>query len=185
MPRLYLVRHGRAAAGFGEDLDPGLDDHGKQQAHAMAERMAELGPLPMMTSPLRRTRETAAPLEQRWKVAALVDGGVAEIPSPSEDLAERAAWIRDALAKTWTELGPRYKSWRTMVTELLLRGREDMVVVTHFVAINAVIGVATNDDRVMCARVDNASVTIVDHDNKAFSVVEIGGEDHLAGLVVQ
>ncbi|HEY3101908.1 MAG TPA: histidine phosphatase family protein, partial [Methylomirabilota bacterium] len=54
--RLYLVRHGKAAASFSEARDPGLDDAGAAQAEAMAERLAPLGPLPIITSPLRRTR---------------------------------------------------------------------------------------------------------------------------------
>ena len=36
MPRLTLVRHGRAAAGWGDDLDPGLDDLGRAQAESVA-----------------------------------------------------------------------------------------------------------------------------------------------------
>lgn len=174
MPRLYLVRHGKAAAGFGDDLDPGLDDVGRAQAEAMAEHLAPLGPLPMYTSPLRRTRETAAALERRWSTMAIVDLAVAEIPSPTDDLPGRRAWIADALGSTWTDLGPRYTSWRTMVVDLLLRLREDTVVVTHFVAINAVLGHALGDDRVTVAHVDNASVTVVDHDHQALRVVEVG-----------
>ena len=176
MPRLYLVRHGRATGGFGDDPDPGLDDHGRQQAEAMAAGLAPLGPLPMMTSPLRRARDTAHPLERHWNTMAIVDSGVGEVPAPTDDLAARGAWIREALGQTWTDLGPRYQSWRTMVTELLLRIRVDTVVVTHFVAINAVIGHATEDDRVMCAPVGNASVTIVDHDHHTFSLVEVGAQ---------
>ena len=32
MPKVYMVRHGRAAANFTSDLDPGLDDLGRDQA---------------------------------------------------------------------------------------------------------------------------------------------------------
>ena len=66
MPRLFLVRHGRATGGYGADLDPGLDDLGRAQAAATAERLGPLGPLPMITSPLRRAREPAAALEARF-----------------------------------------------------------------------------------------------------------------------
>jgi broad specificity phosphatase PhoE len=43
MPTLYLVRHGRAAARYDEDHDPGLDDIGRRQAQAAADRLAPLG----------------------------------------------------------------------------------------------------------------------------------------------
>ncbi len=174
MPRLYLVRHGQASAGWGEDPDPGLDDVGRRQAETMADTLAPLGPLPMLTSPLRRTRETASALEHRWGTMAVVDAAVAEIPAPSDDLAERHAWLQTALGSTWTELGPRYVSWRTMVTDLLLGLREDTVIITHFVAINAAIGRATEDDRVMVAPVGNASITVFEHDRKILTLVEAG-----------
>ncbi|MBK9972334.1 MAG: histidine phosphatase family protein [Acidimicrobiaceae bacterium] len=56
MPRLYLVRHGRAAAGWNTDPDPGLDAVGRHQAAAMTARLAPLGPLELVSSPLLRCR---------------------------------------------------------------------------------------------------------------------------------
>jgi broad specificity phosphatase PhoE len=176
MARLYLVRHAQASAGFGEDPDPGLDQTGREQAEEMAAKLGSLGPLPMITSPLRRARETVAALERRWNTMAIADPSVAEIPSPTEDLAERQAWLRQAMTGTWADLGPRYTSWRTMMTEQLLRITEDTVIVTHFVAINAAIGVATGQDLVMCRRVANASVTVFDAEHKTLRLVE-GGEE--------
>src|SRR3989338_8555405 len=81
MVRLYLVRHGRAAASFAEARDPVLAPEGRAQAEVLAGRLAPLGPLPIVTSPLRRTRETAAPLARRWGRAARVEPAVAEIPA--------------------------------------------------------------------------------------------------------
>ena len=76
MAKLYLVRHGQAAAAWDEDPDPGLNDVGQGQAEAMAARMAPLGPLPIVVSPLRRTRETARPLEAAWSVTGAVEPAV-------------------------------------------------------------------------------------------------------------
>src|SRR5204863_69523 len=90
----YLVRHGKAAASFSEARDPGLDEAGAAQAEAMAERLAPLGPLPIISSPLRRTRETAMPLERRWRFTARVEPAVGEIPSPSDDPPDKS---RDGL----------------------------------------------------------------------------------------
>ncbi|MBV9044707.1 MAG: histidine phosphatase family protein, partial [Alphaproteobacteria bacterium] len=66
MARIYMVRHGKAAAGFGEDMDPGLDATGKAQAEAVAQKLAPLGPLAILSSPLKRAQETAAPLAALW-----------------------------------------------------------------------------------------------------------------------
>ena len=52
MTKIYLVRHGKAAASWAEDFDPGLDSLGKAQAKATTKALAHLGPLHVMASPL-------------------------------------------------------------------------------------------------------------------------------------
>ena len=79
MPRITLVRHGQAAAGWGDDLDPGLSPVGRSQAEATADALASIGPQPIVCSPLRRCRETSAPLAARWAVESVIDAGVGEI----------------------------------------------------------------------------------------------------------
>ena len=76
MPRIYMVRHGRAAANFGQSLDPGLDDLGREQAQAVAKRLAPLGPLPILSSPLARTRETSIPLSKMWDRKPVIEPAV-------------------------------------------------------------------------------------------------------------
>lgn len=162
--RLYLVRHGRAAAGWGEDLDPGLDDVGRSQAEGVATSLADLGPLPIMTSPLRRTRETAAPLAARWHTAPVVEPAFGEIPSPTEDLAGRSAWLGRAMSGTWTELEHPVAGWRAELVRTLGTIMSTSVVFTHFVAINVVVGAAVGDDRLVVFRPANGSCTVVDLD---------------------
>ena len=41
MTQIHLVRHGKAAAGFGSHKDPGLDDLGRRQAQAVAAMLHE------------------------------------------------------------------------------------------------------------------------------------------------
>jgi broad specificity phosphatase PhoE len=160
--RLLLVRHGRAAAGWDSDVDPGLDDVGVGQAEMMAAEVGGLGPQPIVTSPTRRTRETAAPLERRWQRTARVEPRVGEIATPDgTGLADRGAWLQDLLGLTWPELGPDLRAWRDGVLEALCQLDADTVVVTHFVAINVAVGWATDDDRVVVVRPDNCSVTTV------------------------
>lgn len=161
--RLYLVRHGRAAAGWDDDPDPPLDDLGREQAESVAAELAALGPLPILVSPLQRCRQTAAPLATAWAVEPVVEPAVAEIPSPvGVPMGERVAWLRLAMAGTWAELGPRYTGYRNDVVARLVACSADTVVVSHFVAINAAIGAALGDDRVVIDRVDNCSVTVVE-----------------------
>jgi broad specificity phosphatase PhoE len=59
MTRIYLVRHGRAAASWDDDLDPGLDSLGVSQAEAAAETLSAYRPLDVLSSPLKRALETS------------------------------------------------------------------------------------------------------------------------------
>jgi broad specificity phosphatase PhoE len=174
--RLYLVRHGKAAASFAEAHDPGLDPAGVAQAEAMAERLAPLGPLPIITSPLKRTRETAAPLEQRWRFTARIEPAVSEIPAPMADPAARGAWIRDVMTSRWAEQPAELRAWRRGVVDALLALPHPMVVVTHFVAINVAVGIAEGDDRVACFEPDNCSVTVLDVEDGRLRLVRRGTE---------
>lgn len=177
MSRLVLVRHGRAAAGWDADPDPGLDDVGRAEAEAVADALASIGPLPIVVSPLRRTLETAAPLEARWGVQARVEPRVGEIASPEAmSLQERGAWLRQAMAGTWADLGPAYEAWRDDVVDCVRSLPEDTVVVSHFIAMNAVVGRATGDDRVVCFVPRNCCRTIVDSDGTSLTVVDLGEE---------
>ena len=54
---LHLVRHGEAASADGDD--PGLSEHGRRQAEAVATRLAHSGVDALLHSPKRRARETA------------------------------------------------------------------------------------------------------------------------------
>jgi broad specificity phosphatase PhoE len=174
MVRLYLVRHGKAAASFAEAHDPGLHPDGVAQAEALAERLAPLGPLPIVTSPLKRTRETAAPLERCWRFTARIEPAVGEIPAPTDDPAARSSWLRGVLTSRWAEQPENLLTWRRGVADALLALARPTVVVTHFVAINAAVGIAEGDDRVVGFEPDNCSVTVLDVEDGALRLVRRG-----------
>src|SRR5690348_1029805 len=112
MVRLYLVRHGRAAAGF-DVADPGLDDLGREQAISVARKLAGLGPLSILTSPLRRTRETAAPLAQAWTCEPGIENAIAEIPTPAGlNVHSRVPWLRRFMTGSWQEADAELSQWR-------------------------------------------------------------------------
>jgi len=177
MTRLYLVRHGRAAAGWDTDPDPGLDDLGREQAAAMAETLAPLGPLALISSPLRRCQETAGALAARWDTLATIEPLVAEIPSPDGyAMGERVEWLREAMSGPWSALGPRYVEFRDGVGRYLASRSVDTVVVSHFIAINAAIGAALGRDDVVIRRLDNCSITIMDVAGDELHLIEGGHE---------
>lgn len=176
MPTLYLVRHGRAAADWESDLDPGLDSSGREQAQAAAATLAPLGPLHLIVSPMARTRETAAPLAEAWRIAPVVEPRVSEIPSPALDLNARGRWLRELAGRNWSELDPDLRAWRADVLAALNEATEDTVVVTHFIAINVAAGAATGNDRVVGFSPDYCSVTILRTTANGLELVRHGAQ---------
>src|SRR5262245_36269665 len=151
MPRLYLVRHAKPAASWAEEPDPGLDPTGIGQARATAQQLAaSLSRLSLYTSPLRRCRETAAPLAELWQRPAALMAEVAEIPSPPLDLDGRRAWLGAAMRGTWRDVYDAappgsidYLEWRRSLIGALAALTHDSVICTHFVAINVAVGAAS------------------------------------------
>jgi len=177
MTRAYLVRHGRAAAGWDSDPDPGLDDLGRSQSLAVARQLAPLGPLAVASSPLLRCQQTAFPLAAAWGATVRVEPDVAEIPSPEGvAMADRVEWLRASMAGTWADLGPRYTAFRDGVVAAITSLAADTVVFSHFIAINAVVGRAIDDDRVMHVPLANCSVTTIDAQAGHLQVVEVGAQ---------
>ncbi len=176
MPSIYLVRHGKAAAGWDGHPDPELDPLGVTQARLAADLLAPLGPMAIHTSPLARARQTAEPLAEAWEITPKVEPRVAEIPSPSDDLRERAAWLREAMTGRWSDLSDRHQAWRAALIAYLQGLKESTVVFSHFIAINAAVGHVNGDDRLVCFRPDNASITELACENGNLSLVELGNE---------
>ena len=178
MPTIVLVRHGRAEAGFGSHRDPGLDDLGRAQAEATAEELAARfeKPVPIYSSPLKRAQETAATLARRWESEMILEPRVAEIPSPTEDLRERARWLQGVMAGKWTDFPPELLRWRQELIDCVLGFETDAVVFCHFIAINVVVGAATGAEELIVFRPDNASVTDVAADAGKLELIALGVE---------
>lgn len=176
MPRIRMIRHGKAAAGWDGHPDPGLDDLGRRQATAVAEQLAAEGPVAILTSPLARARETAAPIADRWDLDPLIEARVAEIPSPTQDLAERTAWLRKAMAGQWRDLDETYRAWRDEVVESLASLEEDALVFSHFIAINAAAGHCLGEDALVVFRPDHCSITTFEVRDGALRLLELGRE---------
>lgn len=184
MAKIYMVRHGRAAAGWGEDRDPDLSDAGQRQADAVARELARVGgaPLAILTSPLRRCRATAAPLADIWNVVPKIDPAVAEIPSPVTDLAARADWLRQLMAGDWADpatdpvFAAGLVAWRDRLIGALLRQSQDIIIFSHFIAINVAAGHALGDTRVVLFRPDNASITLFETHEGELILHQLGRE---------
>lgn len=176
MPRLYLVRHGKASATWADAADPGLDDTGRGEAKAAGRELAPLGPMAILSSPLARARETAAPLEHLWEAHARIEIGVAEVPSPDIPIETRGEWLRGIMNGTWADADEMRRQWKDSVVATLVRQPRDCVIFSHFVAINVAVGAATGDDRVTLFSPANGSVTIIETDGTKLTLIEKGRE---------
>jgi broad specificity phosphatase PhoE len=185
MAKLYLVRHGKATAGWDEDYDPGLDGLGRSQAQRAAEALKPLGILRIISSPLARARETAIPLAEAWSCSVEIEERVGEIPPPEKGLQDRGLWLGEVMTQKWPDLNRELRVWREGVFEALLSLDGDTVVFSHFIAINTAVGKATGDERVLSFMPHNGSVTEISTDNGQFHLVRLGsqgGPEPLAGV---
>ena len=156
--------------------DPGLDEIGRAEAEATAQELASKGPLPILSSPLARARETAAPLERLWEAHARIEPGVAEVPSPDVPLETRGEWLRALMAGGWGQADAMRRAWRDQVVETLIRQPRDCVIFSHFVAINVGVGAALNDLACVLFQPANGSVTIFETDGAKLTLIEKGRE---------
>jgi phosphohistidine phosphatase len=88
--RLILVRHAHADPGDPDELRP-LSARGRDQAQALAEQLAaEVGLVLVVTSPLLRARETAAPIARAASAELRVDERLSPGAGPDDVLAAAA-----------------------------------------------------------------------------------------------
>ncbi|MDO5719119.1 MAG: histidine phosphatase family protein [Actinomycetaceae bacterium] len=106
--RLVLIRHGQTPSNIVRALDtapPGadLDETGRKQAKDLAEHFEQrVGAVPthLFVSPLARTRQTAAPIEERFGLTAEVADGIRELIAGDLEMQTSQAAIETYLHAT-------------------------------------------------------------------------------------
>lgn len=159
--RLLLVRHGvteySVAKKFAGRSDLELTEAGLEQARRAAGRIAELGPVDVLiSSPLRRTRQTAQQISDRLELPVQIEDGVIETDFGDWDgytfeqvrerwPAELQRWLDDS-----TVAPPSGESFET-VTRRVRRARDQIlaqhtgktvVVVSHVSPIKTLVRLA-------------------------------------------
>jgi broad specificity phosphatase PhoE len=170
---LFLVRHGRTAANAGGLLlgraDPPLDDVGGAQAASLASLVER--PARIISSPLRRCRDTAAAfgrvveVDERWIELDYGDWDetpIGSVPREVWDVWRADIEFRPPNGESLRELGERV---RAACVDVADDAREqDVVVVTHVSPLKAAIAWAlqVGDEISWRLHVQPASVTRVD-----------------------
>jgi broad specificity phosphatase PhoE len=174
---IFLVRHGEAAASWGESSDPGLSELGRRQAEDVA---ASLKPhvsadTLLWSSPMQRAVETAWPLARIMKQTVREDEAFREIPAPVPQV-QRQAWLRQFMQQQWHEQGEDLGAWRTATLQHLLLLQQPAVVFTHFLVINAVVGQVLNRAETLCFWPANGSITHFRHSGTGLELLTLGEE---------
>lgn len=190
---LIVVRHGRTDANragllLGR-LDVGLDELGRAQAAAIAERV---GPVDrIVSSPLTRTRETAA----AWAQDVEIDERWIELDYGTFD----GTPLRDVPSETWTSwrtdlgfappggesIGALGTRVRAAMNDLLADAANgDVVVVTHVSPIKAAAAHAlgVGDEVAWRMFVAPASITRIAVRDRGLSLHAFNVVDHLEGI---
>ena len=173
----YLVRHGEAAASWGESPDPGLSELGRKEASNAAETLKPLlgSDTVLLSSPLQRALETAAPLVATLQQEVVIENVFREIPSPVP-LALRQAWLREFMQQQWAEQGDELIVWRSAAMQYLLALTQPAVIFTHFLVINAVVGQILDRPETLCFWPSNGSITRLRHNGTGLELLSLGDE---------
>jgi broad specificity phosphatase PhoE len=173
---IYLVRHGEAAASWGQSPDPGLSELGRVQAHntahALRPLLADTEPA-LISSPLARALETAAPLAATLGLTVQVNDTFREIQAPVP-LADRQTWLRQFMQERWDEQPESLHTWRDGPRRELLALHTTVVIFTHFLVINAVVGQIRGEEATLCCWPDNGSITHLRSGDNGLELVALG-----------
>lgn len=174
---IFLVRHGEAAASWGQSSDPGLSELGARQAEEAAQRLLPLldDSVQLVSSPLARAQETAEPLARVLGLQVEIDDTFREVPSPVP-LAQRQDWLRRFMKERWESQPPALHEWRRRSFAQVLAMRKPTVVFTHFLVLNAIVGQLMDRKDILCFLPDNGSVTHLSHTGSRLQLVELGRE---------
>jgi len=173
--KIYLVRHGQAAAHWQEADNPGLSELGHRQAATAAEQLLGLvdASVRLISSPMVRARETAQPLAKSLGAEVSIIEAFREIPTPVL-LPERQNWLQTIASQTWNEQHEMVREWHQALLRELRQIRQPAVVFTHFMVLNAIVGALTGEDRVVSYLPDNASVTTVQWAGQTLELLQLG-----------
>ncbi len=173
MVDIFLVRHGEAAAAWGEDPDPGLSPQGRKQALEVRDQLERYRTLALVSSPLLRAQETAQPLATTLRSKVLVDDDYREIPSPV-GIEDRQAWLSGFMKQEWVEQGPDVLAWRDRAWQKLFEIDRHTAIFTHFMIINAICGKLTESKQTICCVPDNGAIVHLKLEGNALKLVEMG-----------
>jgi probable phosphoglycerate mutase len=198
--RLILVRHGRTSSNVGLLLDTGepgadLDEHGREQAETLVERLADHRIDAIFASNLVRTQQTAAPVAAARGLTVRVLPGLREVPAGEDEMTPDAtryigamiAWGQgDLLAKVpggedAVEFMARYDA---AIDQVVASRVESAMVVSHGAALRSWAGARVEGFNAALAdrHLDNTGIIIAEGSpSEGWYLIELDGTKHRHG----
>ena len=148
---------------------------GQQQASAAADELAASlsSRFNLVSSPLRRARETADALASRLDADVRVIQAFQEIPAPVP-MSERQDWLQSIMKLRWQDVESGVGDWRSEIFRNLESLGQPSVIFTHFMVINAIVSRLSGKPEIVCCLPDNASITHVRKTDGQFQLVALG-----------
>lgn len=198
---VYLARHGETdwnrAGRYQGQRESHLTPLGESQAQALAGALAASGATRVVSSPLQRCVQTAAPIARRLSVAVETDVRLLEIAHgrwegrlrdevERDDAARMEAWRHRPQTVTFEEgesLAAVDARWRGFADEL--PGNNDVVVVTHDVVVRLAILDAENRplSELWKPRVENGGYALFEVRDGRWVLLEECRAEHLGALI--
>ncbi|MBI3437787.1 MAG: histidine phosphatase family protein [Proteobacteria bacterium] len=180
MTRIFLARHAEPEKSVGAArADGSLSRFGRSQADYLAERLLEFRPLKVVSGPSLRCKETAAFAAKRLGASVTVDQRFTEV-EPPRGTPNANLWLmqnfRGDSATTWDQLDANVNKWRAENLRAIAEVKENTVVFTHFININAIVSSALHTPNTAVCRPDYASITEISVVNGDIRLVLDGTE---------
>ncbi|MEO0549402.1 MAG: histidine phosphatase family protein [Pseudomonadota bacterium] len=172
---IYFIRHGEAAARWGDHPNPSLSEAGFKQAERVASWLADKDIQSIVSSPMQRCQDTAAAFSKASGLPVKTEAGVTEIPTPN-DVTDRVTWLRELMSGSWNSAPPIVTDWREQLITTTKSLTGNTAVFSHFVAINAIVGYLENTDTVTVVRPDYCSVTVLELVAGGLKLIQKAGE---------
>ncbi|WP_169568481.1 histidine phosphatase family protein [Sneathiella limimaris] len=177
MVEIWIVRHGEASSSWDQEADPGLSILGQEQAEAVTQEILKtFKPAKIVSSPLKRALETAAPLFEKLDARREINSNIAEIPSGDIPFAERRAWLNKLMKETWETQPENLQVWREGILSTLKSQTEDVVFFSHFMVLNVIVGFLTGSEKIVSFKPDNCAITKVSLADGELDLIDKGRE---------
>ena len=176
---IYLIRHGEAESSWDKDKDPSLSIKGIEQASKLSEDLESLldpKAYNIVSSPLRRAKETAEPYRAKKNYTLEINDTFSEIPSPGINLSQRKEWLKKIFVSSVSNLDKPQKVWQERIFKSISLINKPTLIFSHFMVINTIVSKLKKSKNLVVFSPDNCSITKLIKRNEKLELMNLGKE---------